>query len=48
MKLDKSNITGLTKEKKEILRSACGSCNCKISLSDVVHEMRLESRQESR
>jgi|LakMenEpi03Aug12_release.lakeMendotaPanAssembly.Ray.scaffolds.fasta_scaffold193795_3 hypothetical protein len=36
--------TGLTKDKKEILKSVCGTCNSKISLTDVLFEEREKSR----
>ena len=41
IKIDKTNTTGLTKEKKEILKNAMGSCNCKICLTDVLQECQL-------
>ena len=43
-KIDKTNITGLTKEKKEILKSVVGTCNYPISFSDILHKIREESR----
>ena len=39
-KIDKINITGLTKEKKDILKNVINSCGNKISFSDILHELR--------
>lgn len=37
-KLDKVNITGLTKEKKAILKNSIGKCTSKIDLNKVRDE----------